>query len=86
MGRTPCLIYHVPLESLDPRQPLEEAESTVNFRWWQWWSSLLGLRILDPPLSPLLTTPGEIFQQTCLGGGSQVVFGKCSEQFSRHFR
>ena len=39
-----------------------------KFRWRRWGSSLPGLRILDPPLSPP-STPDEIFRRTFLGGG-----------------
>ena len=37
-----------------------------NFRWRRWGSSLPGLRMLDPPLSPP-SKPAEILRRMCLG-------------------
>ena len=42
-----------------------------NFLWRQWGSSLPGLRMLEPPLSPP-STPVDIFRRTSLGGGTKV--------------
>ena len=64
----------------------------INFRWRLWGSSLPGLRMLDPPLSPQ-STPAEICQHPCIhmyggGGGGRGGWGcgKKNVELSRHFR